>query len=172
MLRFNCTFKYVAKLLTFFWTKHQSPSFFPISAEQSHNHACTHCLSYTLSFIARLLSVLPWWVYAQQAVTFFAYRTIPYLHLEQPHLVGKRLLSNNPVLIRDGSFGERHHHMHSHHLPPRIGVLSRGLSSLMCPLRGPLYPKAKIPLRKGNIEMYHLCDIQDENRIFNNMKKV
>ncbi len=62
--------------------------------------------------------------------------------------------------------------MHSHHLPPRIGVLSRGLSSLVCPLRGPLYPKTKITLRKGNIEMYHLCDIQDENRIFNNMKKV
>ena len=39
-------------------------------------------------------------------------------------------MPRNSVLIREVSFGEREHHMHSQYLLPRICVLSRGVSSL------------------------------------------
>ena len=47
-----------------------------------------------------------------------------------PPLIGTPLLPNNSVLIREVSFGEREHYIHSQYLLPRICVLSREVSSL------------------------------------------
>ena len=57
-----------------------------------------------------------------------------------PPLIRTPLLPNSSVLIREVSFGEREHYMYSQYFRTRICVLSRGVSSLECPLReGPLY---------------------------------
>ncbi len=45
-------------------------------------------------------------------------------------LIRTPLLPNNSLLLREVSFGEREHHMHSWYLLPRICILSRGVSSL------------------------------------------
>ncbi len=57
-----------------------------------------------------------------------------------PPLIRTPLLPQNSVLIREVSFAEREHHMHSQYLLSKICVLYRGVSFLKCPLReGPLY---------------------------------
>ncbi len=57
-----------------------------------------------------------------------------------PPLIRTPLLTNNSVLTREVSFGEREHYIHSWYLLPRICVFSRE-----CPLSdGPLYQRLSV----------------------------
>ncbi len=47
-----------------------------------------------------------------------------------PTLIGTPILSNNSVLIREVSYGEREHYMQYQYLLARTYVLSRGVSTL------------------------------------------
>ncbi len=67
------------------------------------------------------------------------------LHVQQSPLIGTPLLPRNSALIREVSFGEREHHMHSQSLLPTICILSTGVSSL----------ESARPLREGPLTVFH-----------------
>ena len=46
-----------------------------------------------------------------------------------------RIRTYASILIREASFGEREHHMHSQYLLPKICLLQRGALSRECPVR-------------------------------------
>ncbi len=64
-------------------------------------------------------------------ITFSGFITLYTIHIYSgPPLIRTPLLPSNSVLIREVSFGEREHYVHSQYLLPEICVLYRGVSSL------------------------------------------